>query len=481
MSLRTIRQPLRVLIACAIAAVAAAAAAQAWDPAPRADIDEGGDKSRTPIVFVHGQNGAGDQFERQSMHFTSNGYPASWVVPFDYNTARAGGAGALGPRPRPGAGSEGAAPPARPQRPAGPYTTGTTEALDQFIDELRRRTGFDKVNLVGHSRGTAESAAYLSDPARAAKIAHYATVGGGPATNPNGVPSIAISGLGDFGRGPSSDNGGVVGWMPAYQDHVMVCTSDESFWEIYTFFNDGQKPKTLRMTPEERPQVSGYVKSYIHNKPLTGATVEVWEVAPATGRRLKAKPLITLPVGEDGRWGPFSAQPAQPYEFVVLGTAPGPRHIYRTPFTHSDHFVYFRIAADAEDYTPSPFDRNPHLLTDTTSAFVVRHQNGSLVPAVMTLKINGTDLIIDPILPTTQGPRQNATVGLYLADGNANGKTDLTTIEGFAGAFVSSADVFIPADPNTSVEFRLNNHVLNVPALPASKAGPISVVFENWD
>jgi pimeloyl-ACP methyl ester carboxylesterase len=461
-------------------ALAGVARAQGWDPAPVAGAEEQGDKTLVPIVFVHGQNGAGDQFERQKMHFTSNGYPASWIIAFDYNTA-----GGMGGR-RPGAGGgavsgEGGAA-RRPEQPSGPRTTSTTEPLDKLIDEVRKRTGHDKVNLVGHSRGTGESAAYLSDPARAAKIAHYASVGGGPATNPNGVASIAVSGMGDFRPGPAASDGGKVAWMPAYQDHVMVCTSDESFWEIYTFFNDGKKPKTIKMVPEEKPQVGGFVKSYIHNKPLAGAKVEVWEVAQATGRRAGEKPLITLTVDEAGKWGPFSAKPGQHYEFVVHGTAvaKAPR-FFRTPFTHSDYLVYFRIAAAAEDYSPSPFSNAPELLNEKSAAFVVRHQNGALVPGVMSLTINGTELVVDPILPTTDTPRQNATVALYIADGDKNGKTDLTRIPGFDGAFVASADVFVPADPSKSVEFRLNDHVLNVPAYSGAEAGPISVVFEDFN
>lgn len=440
------------------------AGAQSWDPTPIADYEDSGDKARVPIIFVHGQNGAGDQFERQWMHFTSNGYPPSWVVPFDYNTAVRGG----GPR--------------RGERPEGPYKSGTTDDLDAFVDAVRKRTGFDKVNLVGHSRGTSESAAYLSDPERAAKIAHYATVGGADATNPNGVPSIGISGMGDLRPGPGASNGGTVGWMPAYQDHVMVCTSDESFWEIYTFFNDGEKPKTLKMIPEDRPQVGGFVKSYIHNKPLGGATVEVWEVNPATGIRSAKKPLVTSKVTAEGKWGPFSAKPGQTYEFIVHGTAATiPPRFFRTAFTHSDQMVYFRVAANADDYRASPFDGAPHLLTDKSPVFVVRHQNGSLVPGVMSLTIDGFELIQAPMVPTTTEPRQSATVALYLADGNANGKTDLITVDGFGGAFVNSGDVFIAANPKGSVQFKLNNHVLNVPALPASEAGPLSIVFEDFN
>ncbi len=452
-------------IACvAMACVSAAVADDLNTGAAQA-----GDKTRRPIVFVHGQNGAGDQFERQWMHFTSNGYPHDWVVPFDYNTSVRSG--------RPGGGAPGS----RAARPEGPYKSGTTDDLDKFIDEVCARTGFEKIDLVGHSRGTFESGAYLSDPVRAAKIAHYVSIGGGDATNPNGVPSLAISGMGDIRPGPGASDGGVVGWMPAYQDHVMVCTSDESFWELYTFLN-GTKPKTLKITPEGRPVIGGYVKSYIHNMPLEGASVEIWEVEPETGFRTKKKPAATMPVNAEGAWGPYSAEAGQPYEFVVQGTASRvPLRFYRTPFTHSDRMIYFRIAADVENYTASPFDSNPQMLTDKSAAFVVRHQNGSLVPGVMTLSIDGTELIVDPIIPTTTEPRQVPTVAIYLADGNANGKTELSTLPGFGGAFVSSADVYVAANPKKSVQFKLNDHVLNVPALPASEAGAISVVFEDFN
>jgi hypothetical protein len=46
---------------------------------------------------------------------------------------------------------------------------------------------------------------------------------------------------------------------------------------------------------------------------------------------------------------------------------------------------------------------------------------------------------------------------------------------------VSSADFYVPANPKKTVQFKLNDHVLNVPATPASEAGPISVVFEDFN
>ena len=44
-----------------------------------------------PILFVHGIEGSGAQFESQALRFTSNGYPADWIDEVDYNSTRAVG------------------------------------------------------------------------------------------------------------------------------------------------------------------------------------------------------------------------------------------------------------------------------------------------------------------------------------------------------------------------------------------------------
>src|SRR2546425_12641635 len=47
--------------------------------------------SKHPILFVHGIEGSGAQFESQAMRFESNGYAASWIDEVDYNSTRAVG------------------------------------------------------------------------------------------------------------------------------------------------------------------------------------------------------------------------------------------------------------------------------------------------------------------------------------------------------------------------------------------------------
>ena len=96
------------------------------------------------MIFVHGFVGSGGQFESQAMRFTSNGYPARSI-------ARRGVRLDASRRPR--------------------WPSVWTD-LDGLITRLLAQSGADKVELVGHSLGTAISQGYLtSSPARAARVA----------------------------------------------------------------------------------------------------------------------------------------------------------------------------------------------------------------------------------------------------------------------------------------------------------------------
>src|SRR5437764_14076478 len=58
------------------------AGALLWLAAPTADAASG--FKQNPILFVHGIEGTGAQFESQKMRFMSNGYPESWIDEVDY-------------------------------------------------------------------------------------------------------------------------------------------------------------------------------------------------------------------------------------------------------------------------------------------------------------------------------------------------------------------------------------------------------------
>jgi triacylglycerol lipase len=47
-------------------------------------------------------------------------------------------------------------------------------------------------------------------------------------------------------------------------------------------------------------------------------------------------------VGTEGTWGPFTAQPQTPYEFVISAAGYATTHIYRSPFPRSSSVINMR-------------------------------------------------------------------------------------------------------------------------------------------
>jgi pimeloyl-ACP methyl ester carboxylesterase len=418
-----------------------ATAVRADDQALRwsGDVDAGADKSLRPIVFVHGFAGSGEQYERPAKLFTSNGYPPTWINVYDYNSMGA---------------------------------TGGAEPLDKFIDAVRARTGFDKIDLVGHSRGTGVSKDYLSDPKRAAKVAHYANIAGRAAGNEGGVPTIVVGSKGDKIAGPGTAKNGAQHAVLEKPDHVGAATGTESFERVFTFFN-GKSPRTLDVRPQEPIAVGGFAKYFGPNTAVTGGTVEVFEVAADTGRRVHSQANATFTVRDDGSWGPFRAQPGQHYEFCL--TAPGskrPIHFYREPFDRTDLLVYLKTR-DPKSPQTTQLEKSLDL-NDESSTLIVSQLNGAIVAGRDSLKINGTEIATPDI-----APERGTKVGFYLFDANHNKKTDATLPDGelWRAPFITAADVYVPTAKPETVTLDLNGHVLHVPNWKGATEGTVFVTF----
>ncbi|MGB8706538.1 MAG: alpha/beta fold hydrolase, partial [Dehalococcoidia bacterium] len=121
-----------------------------------------------PIIFVHGFAGSAAQFESQATRFETNGYPASYIYAYEYDSS----------------------PGLSPQFPPPEVLAG----IDQLIATVLKDTGADKVDAVGHSLGTRVMQTYLrSSPERAAKVAHYVNIDGQAGEDlPGGVPTLAL-------------------------------------------------------------------------------------------------------------------------------------------------------------------------------------------------------------------------------------------------------------------------------------------------
>src|SRR5947209_8489255 len=253
--------------------------------------------NRNPILFVHGIEGSGAQFESQAMRFTSNGYPASWIDEVDYNSTRA---------------------------------VGDKSEVDQQIDEaiasLKRRTGRSQVDVVAHSLGTSVMYEYFTSGEKAAQrranVAHYINVDG-QEKNP-GVATLAVW----AGRGtPGRHMEGAQNVTIPNQTHVQTCTSAQSFIQYYTFLT-GRAPEQ-DIVPQKRIQIAGKTLNFPQNTGLSGATVQIWPL-DTSGRRSSSTPLASIAISDGseggGAWGPVSGQPGERYEFAVIQPGVGTLH-----------------------------------------------------------------------------------------------------------------------------------------------------------
>ncbi len=262
---------------------------------------------RNPIIFVHGVLGSANQFESQSMRFTSNGYPIDHIVGLDYDSVNIGA-----------------------------NTELVRGQLDALIASLLAETGASQVDLIGHSLGTSVLQGYLnSSPDRAADVAHYVNLDGFPAASlPGGVPTLAVWGQGNDAR----ELVGATNVHLPDQTHTQVVTSRETFGAMYEFLT-GTAPESLDIIRQRAGEIelSGRAHLFPSNEPVPGGELQIYAVDPGTGARLRPTPDATFTL-TDGSWGPFNADPATHYEFALVrdGTA---HHLYFEPFVRSSQMM----------------------------------------------------------------------------------------------------------------------------------------------
>jgi pimeloyl-ACP methyl ester carboxylesterase len=397
---------------------------------------------QNPILFVHGIEGSGAQFESQKMRFMSNSYPDPWIDEVDYNSTRA---------------------------------VGDKSEVDQQIDDaiaaLKQRTGKAQVDVVAHSLGTSVMYDYLTNGAQAAQrranVAHYINVDG-QAQNP-GVPTLAVwAGRGTPGRSmPGAQNVTIPN-----QTHVQTCTSAQSFVEYYKFLT-GRRPAHDIVRQNGSIQVAGRALNFPENAGSLGTTVQIWNV-DANGRRTSATPVTSLPITDGstggGDWGPATVQAATRYEFALVRPALPTLHIYYEPFVRSDYAVRLLQSPAIEQYAGHR--------AGSLSAVNIRYKElwGDQGSESDQLLINGTNVCNSVLCPISK--QVNA---FFAFDRNADGQTDLSQPDPVLGElpFIQGGDVYIPASspPTGTTSFQLISRgagparTLNVPNWDSSNDG----------
>jgi pimeloyl-ACP methyl ester carboxylesterase len=376
-----------------------------------------------PVIFVHGFEGSGSQFESQAMRLESNGYPTGYIGVLEYDSTQYAGAIA-------GTGVS-------PQQEAPLFAQ-----LDQLIAHMKAVTHRPKVELLAHSLGTFLMQDYLnSSKQRAADVAHYVNIDGRTADSPpRGVRTLALwADRGPLSSTPGRQIKGAQNVTIKDSTHVQSATSPVSFRWFYKSFT-GKPPKYTEIVPQKgKITIAGRAVNFPQNTGLSGATVQVWAIDQATGQRTGSNPIANLTPDSNGAWGPVSVQSGHRYELTLVRPPAPVHHFYYEPFVHSDHLVRL-LESDALRSAGGPPDPR------SVAMLLVRYKElwGDQGAQSDRLTINGQS-----VCNATTCPLNKEVNGLFVADFNHDGQSETTQTwppyQNVSQYFISSADVFAPA------------------------------------
>lgn len=337
-----------------------------------------------PIVFMHGDGDSAALWQTTIWRFESNGWPRDRLFAID--------------QPYPVARDDDAVP-----QPGRSSTAESMAFLKSEVERVLKTTGASEVVLIGNSRGGNAIRNYVQNEGGDRVVSHV-ILGGNPAHGIWAVKGLRegneFSGLSPFIRklnAPKNANGDEVTpgvkWLtlrsdtndkyaqpdglwigakgtpthigfdgPALKgatnvalpsvDHRETSFSPAAFETSWRFLT-GEPPRTLQPEAESPIALSGRITGLgvdpldaasgpsPNNLPLAGARLAVFAVDVGTGTRRGAAAWEQT-IGQDGRWGPFTAQPGTYYEFLLSAPGYATTHIYRSPFPRSSSVVQLR-------------------------------------------------------------------------------------------------------------------------------------------
>jgi pimeloyl-ACP methyl ester carboxylesterase len=325
-----------------------------------------------PILFVHGNGDHAALWMTALWRMESNGVPRSRLAALNFTDPLARNDDAV----------------AQPNRSS---TDDQRGELTDAIKALKDRTGAPRVALVGSSRGGYAIRNVIKNGG-GTDVSHAVLCG----TPNHGVfdwddsPGSEFNGRGPFLRGLNAGDSevtegtafltlrsdgldkyaqadgrligkpgvpsGITAEGPALKgatnlvlgalDHREVAFHPRAFREIYKFIA-GREPALIAIQPEREVRISGLVTATPGgaptNRPVAGATVEVYRVSGETGAR-NGEPVYRGQTGADGRWGPAEVEPTSYIELVLTSPGAPITHIYRSPFPRSSDVVHLRAA-----------------------------------------------------------------------------------------------------------------------------------------
>ncbi len=396
-----------------------------------------------PVVALHGFLASGDTWASHFKAFAARGYAQDRLFAFDYNTLASDEEQVL-------------------------------SDLDAFIDEVLAQTGWDQVDLMGHSRGGGVSYDYLADPARAAKVAHYAHIGSfgvdsaaGPGSS---VPTLNIWSPDD--RVVSSgDIPGAVNVAIPGADHYEVATHPDGFTALWKHFNEVESVPDPGPGQGDAVRIGGKALTFGENSPVAGGTVEIWGL-DEQAQRLSAAPALSLTVAADGSWGPADMPDAPFLEFRITASSGGrPINYFREASSASDLWIYLRTI-------PPPFSLAGILLAalpqdDDQTVIAVFSSSQAVIAGRDNLMVDGFELS-QPVFASAD---QTSIAFFLFDDGDQSSSGELNST--FAALpFLNGVDLFFPTSSPGVINLELNGRSLPVRNLRSNTDGPVVAVFE---
>jgi pimeloyl-ACP methyl ester carboxylesterase len=433
--------------------------------------DKDCDKTKRPIVFVHGTVANGDSFEYPAKVLASNGYCPEWIRAVEYHSL-IGSVSDAGTGSADGGADAGSAAASFVLDRAETYRRASLD-IDRVIDELRAETGFDKVDLAGHSQGSGHGASYAG--MHPDKIAHYVHLAGAVLTqDPGDVPTLCLSSIGD--RPVSCGTTANVTFQDPELDHSAVSSSNEAALEIYKFLNDGAEAEVKEVACGRPIVIEGRAPTFADNLFLPGAKVEIFELGESP--RERGAPAASFTLTEDGKFGPFEATPGVAYEFTLTPPAGDKTrrisHVYMPPFTRSDRLLRLTFETTDRIASVTSVRVNRH---DSMAVVIPRSRQKAFLYPRDSLKINGTEVLTRGTTWSEMTGKSSVVAAFYLFDksltapsyGPGDGQTTGESV--VSGTFVNSADVYMQATTPAWITVELNGESLKVPNWPSASVG----------
>lgn len=398
-----------------------------------------------PIVFVHGLSGSGDSYTKMIQYFITNGYPADKLYTYDWNTLDINSA------PK------------------------NIKPLNDFIKEVKNKTGFDKINLVGHSLGGnltfnyCFNEQYANNVNRLAWLAPY--LPDRSILPSETIPTLNIRTNTDFVVTDTSVIPGALNVVVPNKDHNEIASCEESFVEIFKFFNDGKIPTTI-IPEDDKVFISGRLVSFIENSVSANNKIEIYKVNETSGERLSINPDATLYTDSKGYYTEFEATKNTYYEFQVSTGKPGDRpiHFYFEPFKNSSHVIYLR------SFPPQGSVLN--IGFNTIIPFSANKGVSIFFGASKTILLGRDNLTINDYdcINTTYADQTLNTLALFLFDNNRNSVSDYTSVP-FFNDFQSFKGVDFSLPANEISTYVYNGRTLHTYNWPSISKGISVAVF----